>query len=99
MVSALPNVYGAVPPMGIKDTLPSVCPLSIQTINVSDAEVVNNKVQHSVPVTTPPGATQLEVEPVNAKKLFSVALKPLPLASVSVVSVRLFPAAIPWLKL
>ncbi len=60
--------------------------------------VVSTRLQHSVPVTTPPCATQLEPVPVRAKFL-RVAFLPLLLASVNIVSEGLAAFALPWLKL
>ncbi len=51
-----------------------------------------------VPVTTPPGVTQLEAVPVSPK-LFRVPLLSPPAASVRVVTPLLFSLAKPWLKL
>ena len=97
MVGLPPKVYGAVPPVGINVTLPVVCPLSVQTINVSLDDVVSVRLQQMVPVITPPGATQLEEAPVKAK--FSIdPLLLYPLSSNSEVTNGLLPAAMPWLQ-
>ena len=50
-----------------------------------------------LPVVTPPGAIQLEVEPFNAK-LVNVPVFEFPESSDNAVTVELFTVTIPWLK-
>ena len=73
---------------------PLVPPLHKTLDEVKLVESVLENTALVLPLVTPPGVTQLDIEPDNAK-LVSVPLFALPEASAKLVTVALLPAAIP----